>query len=63
MSGKLLPIYDTYKYYWNAVFWKHSSTLRKFAFGDRLWEWLTDFKTPASNDNMQNSNQNWSNSE
>ena len=41
-------VYDPYKYYWNAVFWKHSSTSASLPVGDRSAEWLPDFETPTS---------------
>ena len=41
-------VYDTYKCFRNAVFWKHSWTSANLPVRDRWAEWLTDFETPAS---------------
>ena len=46
-SCKFSLVYDTYKYYRNAVFWTHSSTLCKFAFRrlfGRMIDWFWNFR-------------------
>ena len=55
MSGKVLPIFVALRRLQvlsKCGFLKASANL---AFGDRSAEWLTDFETRASNNDMQNS--------